>query len=759
LAHALTEISTSQATDPALPAPGRTVQRVAVVLDTLQPGGKERVVATLARQLRQGGLAVTVIALHGENGLSTDLAAADVDVQLIRSAKRWDLGAIGRLAAVLRAVNPDVINVHDRFSLPYVVAARWLNRRVPIVLSCHGLLLSSKRPTWPQRLAARAIDAVTAVSVDAAQRYARFFGLTRGFELTPNGVDPVTVDPQARPRLRAELGVDDRTCVLLAVGAIKPEKGYQDLVAACRALRQQVDMPFLLAIAGNHADPAELERLEAAIIGAGLADCVRLLGHRDDVPDLCAAADTFVMPSRSEGLPLALLEAMSASLPVVATAVGGTPSVLGADAGRLVPPNDPQALAEALSEVMGDPARQAELGEKALAAVQRDYCPQAIAAAYMGIYRRVVSNERPSRKPFVVMLGPQPPLTGGMASVVDGLRTGPLAERVNLHVINNGKTTPPDRSRLRGLFAQCGLVWRLVRTIAQTRSRCVHIHTCSGLTFWRDVVHAFIARLLRARVILHVHGGRFADFAAEVGFVGRALMQRAFHKAAAVAVLGRLWRERLKAFAPRARFCVVPNGVHLPSAPAEPNDGANRFLFIGHLGHDKGAADLIEAAAQLTERGMDIHVDLAGGETADHQIDAMQARLAELGLTCRVSFLGLLTGPAKQRALAAAGALVLPSYVEAMPMVILEAMAHGRPVIATDVGSVPEIVTHGEEGFVVSPGDVDGLAGAMAQLTDDPALRERMGLAGRRRVEDQFGDAVVAGRIQVIYDALLRSAR
>ena len=72
-------------------------------------------------------------------------------------------------------------------------AARWLNRRAPIVLSCHGLLLSSKRPTWPQRLAARAVDAVTAVSVDAAQRYARFFGLTRGFELTPNGVDPVAV--------------------------------------------------------------------------------------------------------------------------------------------------------------------------------------------------------------------------------------------------------------------------------------------------------------------------------------------------------------------------------------------------------------------------------------------------------------------------------------------------------------------------------------------------------------------------------------
>jgi glycosyltransferase involved in cell wall biosynthesis len=115
----------------------------------------------------------------------------------------------------------------------------------------------------------------------------------------------------------------------------------------------------------------------------------------------------------------------------------------------------------------------------------------------------------------------------------------------------------------------------------------------------------------------------------------------------------------------------------------------------------------------------------------------------------------MITGQDKHQALAAAGVLVLPSYAEGMPMSILEAMAMGKPVIATAVGGIPEMISDGVEGFLVRPGDVRALAQRMLQVARDGGLYERMSLAARQRVQRQFSLEGMVDRISALYDSLL----
>ncbi|HDZ43771.1 MAG TPA: glycosyltransferase, partial [Phycisphaerae bacterium] len=306
-----------------------SVGRVALVVDSLAAGGKERVVATLAGQLRRKGLAVAVVCLSRTGPLAQGLTQAGAAVYSVTSRGRWDLGAVLRLSKILHHIRPDVVNVHDRFSLPYLVAANRIATGAPIVLSCHGLLLSSAGPTWAQILAAREVDAFTAVSTEVAAAYARFLRAGKPFELLANGIDPIEPDAEKGRQLRDDLGIDPGTFVFLSVGAVKAEKGYGDLLAACERLCARSGGESLtVLVAGALAEPSHLEELQQHVADKGLGGVVRFLGHVDNVAALYGAADALVLPSRTEGLPLALLEAMSAGLPVVATAVGGVPGLL-----------------------------------------------------------------------------------------------------------------------------------------------------------------------------------------------------------------------------------------------------------------------------------------------------------------------------------------------------------------------------------------------------------------------------------------------
>jgi glycosyltransferase involved in cell wall biosynthesis len=175
-------------------------------------------------------------------------------------------------------------------------------------------------------------------------------------------------------------------------------------------------------------------------------------------------------------------------------------------------------------------------------------------------------------------------------------------------------------------------------------------------------------------------------------------------------------------------------------------------LFIAWLQQEKGVLDLLaamprvlravpEASFVVAGRG------IAGGETPE----SLRALAARLGVEGALRLPGWVTGPAKSVLLREADLFVLPSYVEALPVGVLEAMACGVPVVATRVGGVPDVIEDGVHGLLVEPGDPEGLARAMIALLSDDALRERVQQAAHRQVQARYSTRAVLAELEALY--------
>ncbi|MGA8573162.1 MAG: glycosyltransferase [Desulfobaccales bacterium] len=207
-----------------------------------------------------------------------------------------------------------------------------------------------------------------------------------------NAIDLARIQ-EHRPRaeVRRELGITEETRVVGLVGRLDHwGKGHRELFIALAGLKDRY--PLTALIIGGGRREAELRQLAAAM---GLGPQVLFLGQRRDIPDLLAAMDILVLPSHSEGVSLALLEAMAAGLPVIATAVGGLPEVVtDAANGLLIPPRDPEALARALERLLADPNFARRLGEQARADMKAHYSLERLGREINEIYGELSGSRR-----------------------------------------------------------------------------------------------------------------------------------------------------------------------------------------------------------------------------------------------------------------------------------------------------------------------------------------------------------------------------
>lgn len=190
------------------------------------------------------------------------------------------------------------------------------------------------------------------------------------------------------------------------------------------------------------------------------------------------------------------------------------------------------------------------------------------------------------------------------------------------------------------------------------------------------------------------------------------------------------------------RVYVVPNGIPDRRERAVPSTEPPRVVMAARFAPQKDHETLLRALADLWASAWT--ADLPGDGPG---LAAARRRAAALGLAERVRFPGFQPDPG----FADAQVAVLASRWEGLPLVVLEAMRAGLPVVATDVGGIPEAVSHGETGLLVPPGDARALAAALARLLADPDLRARLGAAGRRRYEERFGHEAMVDRTLAVY--------
>jgi glycosyltransferase involved in cell wall biosynthesis len=226
---------------------------------------------------------------------------------------------------------------------------------------------------------------VIAVGWETARAHAAALG-GRAIDVIPNAVGELPpIAEGERDELRRQLGIGDATPLVIAVGRLAPQKALSDLLRAFALLRTPDPTPQLRIVGRGRLRSA----LQSEIDALGLRDRVRLLGLRSDVPRLLAASDLYVSSSHWEGLPVAMLEAMAAGVPVIATEVGDVPRVLDPGCGVLVPPRDPAALARAIAELIADPVRRRRLAAGGRSRVRAQFGLQAWADRHMMLYEEV----------------------------------------------------------------------------------------------------------------------------------------------------------------------------------------------------------------------------------------------------------------------------------------------------------------------------------------------------------------------------------
>lgn len=360
--------------------------RVAHVLSSFALGGQERVALDLAKAQLDAGHSVLAISLAP--GAEGELATAfrDCGAQTLQVGRRagFDPLLITRLAFLLSNARIDVVHTHNPRALVYGAPAARLARAV-VIHSKHGVNPDPPRRRMLRRFAARLVDAHVAVVLSLAD-----IALAEGecdrarLSVIPNGIDlsRFAPDPAARQAVRRELGLPDDVWLIGTVGRLATEKDHALLLRATAALRSE---RVQCVIVGDGPERANLEG----------APFVHLVGARSDVPRWLAAFDVFALSSRSEGLPLALIEGMATALPVVATSVGGVADLVeDLVTGLLVPAGDEAALETALSTLERDRPRAEAMGRTGRARVMAKHSARRMATEYQALYDLCLARRR-----------------------------------------------------------------------------------------------------------------------------------------------------------------------------------------------------------------------------------------------------------------------------------------------------------------------------------------------------------------------------
>lgn len=355
--------------------------RILSVIPVMGIGGAEAVAADLVTDAHTRGHSVRLASAGGFRADAVEAAGAPHLQLPLASRRPVDLLRAARLLrASCRDDRPDVVHAHNVKAA--LVARLAVGKRIPVVTTVHGV--PERELGMASRLLRWSSDRVVAVSPHVVGRLTAHGYPARRISLIENGIAPLPSHPRAQARAR--LGLDEEATVVLCLARMVDQKRHDLLLRAWAGLRPEA----VLLLAG---DGPNRPAVEARIDRLEISDSVQVLGARADAAWLLSATDVVVLPTDWEGLPISLLEAMAAGVPVVVSRVGGVVETLG-DAVRLVEPGSVPALADALDDLIGDPVRRADLGNRGQALVVTTYGAEPMLKAYRDLFDEITGSVR-----------------------------------------------------------------------------------------------------------------------------------------------------------------------------------------------------------------------------------------------------------------------------------------------------------------------------------------------------------------------------
>lgn len=351
--------------------------------------------------------------------------------------------------------------------------------------------------------------------------------------------------------------------------------------------------------------------------------------------------------------------------------------------------------------------------------------------------------------PHIVMIGTTS--AGGISAVLAIYRDAGLFQQWGIEFIPTHRSV--DAGFPAKLWAAISALSNFCTLLVRGQVRLLHAHTASRASFWRKSVFVLLCKAARKPVVIHIHSGEFIHFYYnESGEIAKWYISMILNHAETIIVLTEGWKKRLSNITRNSRIVAIPNPI---IASTNDEQAAKRtsstLLYLGRITHKKGVFDLLDVIAELRAEFVKLVLICAG----EGDISAAKEKAAQLGIENHVQFTGWVDEDRKDQLINLATVMVLPSYAEGLPMSVLEAMAAGLPVVATDVGGIPDVITSGDNGLLVTPGDKSQLREALRHILRDESFRQRISDNARQTFLNEFRAETIFRQVSSIYEQLL----
>ena len=322
----------------------------------------------------------------------------------------------------------------------------------------------------------------------------------------------------------------------------------------------------------------------------------------------------------------------------------------------------------------------------------------------------------------VLMIGPDRKVHGGVSAVVNNYFQVGLDRNVDLKYLG----TMVDGSKARKLIQA---VWAYIRfLIFIPFFTILHVNMASDASYFRKKIFIDTAFFFRKKIIIHEHGGDFRDFYyLRLNEKQKNKLKKTLNKADKFIVLSEQWYDFFSCIVEEKKLIIMENGIPLPE-PIKKDYHDHNLLFLGRICKEKGIEELIKAVEHIREKIADVHLYL-GGTFEDGDLKKLITEKKEY-----ITWLGWIGTDGKKEMFKKCSVFVLPSYFEGQPISLMEAMAEGLSVIASEVGGIPQIIENRKQGILIQPKNERQLEDALVELLESRELRKDMGKAAAERI-------------------------
>ncbi len=347
------------------------------------------------------------------------------------------------------------------------------------------------------------------------------------------------------------------------------------------------------------------------------------------------------------------------------------------------------------------------------------------------------------RNPRILFVAPLPPPVHGSAMVSQYIKDcKELQDEFTCDFVNLSTSRRMDEIGKRGLkkiFRFIGSYFAVFfKLLTHRYDLCYLAITCHGMGFLKDAPFVLLCKLFRRKVVIHQHNKGMSGCVDRWPY--RWLLPLVYRNTRVILLSWHLYPD-IERVVSREQVLICPNGIpEIPDSENVPkrNNAVPRLLFLSNLIPSKGVYVLLDACRILKDKGLQFVCNFVGGETKEINREIFEEEARKRGLDEMVAYQGPKYGKEKEICWHDADVFVQPTFEDCFPLTVIEAMQHGKPVVSTNEGAIPDMVKDSVNGFVCKRKDAESLALALEKLITNPSLRKQMGVRGYARYKEEF---------------------